>query len=71
MNREGANRFRDASGNGKTLIGMNGATTSGALAVNPARYFYNHDMGSWKSNQSPFESDTRNPKLEKNLFGGC
>lgn len=34
--REGANRFRDASGNGKTLIGMNGATTSGVLAVNPA-----------------------------------
>ena len=33
--REGANRFRDASGNGNTLIGMNGATTSGALAVNP------------------------------------
>jgi hypothetical protein len=31
----GADRFRDASGNGKTLIGMNGATTSGALAVSP------------------------------------
>lgn len=31
----GADRFRDASGNGNTLIGMNGATTSGALAVNP------------------------------------
>lgn len=31
-----ADRFRDASGNGNTLIGMNGATTSGALAVNPA-----------------------------------
>ena len=34
--RAGADRFRDASGNGNTLIGMNGATTSGALAVNPA-----------------------------------
>ncbi len=32
----GANRFQDASGSGKTLIGMNGVTTSGALAVNPA-----------------------------------
>ena len=31
----GTDSFRDASGNGKTLIGMNGATTSGALAVNP------------------------------------
>ena len=33
----GADRFRDASGNGKALIGMNGATTSGALAVHPTR----------------------------------
>ena len=32
----GADRFEDESGNGYTLIGMNGATTSGALAVNPA-----------------------------------
>jgi len=32
----GANHFEDASGNGKKLIGLNGATTSGALAVNPA-----------------------------------
>ena len=32
----GANRFQDTSGNGKTLIGMNGVTTSRALAVNPA-----------------------------------
>lgn len=31
----GADRFRDASGNRKTLIGMNGATTSGSLAVSP------------------------------------
>ncbi|RKU23655.1 hypothetical protein C6499_18080 [Candidatus Poribacteria bacterium] len=33
----GTDRFQDASGNGKTLIGMNGAATSGALAVNPTR----------------------------------
>ena len=33
---EGANRFEDTSGNGYTLIGMNGATTGVALAVNPA-----------------------------------
>ena len=33
----GADRFRDASGNDNTLIGMNGATTSGALAVNPTK----------------------------------
>ena len=32
----GADQFEDTSGNGKTLIGMNGASTSGALAVNPA-----------------------------------
>ena len=32
----GADGFEDASGNGYTLIGMNGATTSGPLAVNPA-----------------------------------
>ena len=33
---EGADRFEDTSGNGYTLIGMNGAATSSALAVNPA-----------------------------------
>ena len=33
---EGVDRFEDTSGNGYTLIGMNGATTSGPLAVNPA-----------------------------------
>jgi len=33
--RAGATRFVDASGNGKMLIGMNGAITSGPLAVNP------------------------------------
>ena len=32
--KEGANRFEDTSGNGRTLIGINGATTSDALAVN-------------------------------------
>ena len=32
----GADGFEDESGNGYTLIGMNGATTSGPLAVNPA-----------------------------------
>ena len=32
----GVTRFEDESGNGYTLIGMNGATTNGALAVNPA-----------------------------------
>ena len=32
----GTYRFEDASGNGYTLMGMNGATTSGALAVKPA-----------------------------------
>ncbi len=31
----GADRFEDTSGNGYTLIGMNGATTSAPLAVNP------------------------------------
>ena len=34
MTSEGANHFEDTSGNGRTLIGMNGATTSDALAVN-------------------------------------
>ena len=33
--KEGVDRFEDTSGNGYTLIGMNGATTNGALAVNP------------------------------------
>ena len=32
---EGVDRFEDTSGNGYTLIGMNGAVTSDALAVNP------------------------------------
>ena len=46
---EGANRFRDESGNGKTLIGMNGATTSGALAVNPANTSITTTWGQVKS----------------------
>lgn len=34
--KEGADRFEDTSGNGYTLIGVNGAATSRTLAVNPA-----------------------------------
>lgn len=34
--KEGADRFEDESGNRYTLLGMNGATTSAPLAVNPA-----------------------------------
>ena len=44
-----ADRFRDASGNGKTLIGMNGATTSGALAVNPMNTSLTTTWGQIKS----------------------
>ena len=32
--KEGADRFEDTSGNGKTLVGMNGATTIGGTGVN-------------------------------------
>ena len=45
----GADRFRDASGNGKTLIGMNGATTSGALAINPRNTALTTTWGQIKS----------------------
>ena len=45
----GADRFRDASGNGRTLIGMNGATTSGALAVSPNRASLTTTWGRIKS----------------------
>ena len=45
----GADRFRDASGNGKTLIGMNGAVTSGALAVNPTNTSLTTTWGQIKS----------------------
>lgn len=45
----GTDRFRDASGNGNTLIGMNGATTSGALAVNPLNTSLTTTWGQIKS----------------------
>jgi len=45
----GADRFEDESGNGYTLIGMNGATTSGALAVNPANTSITTTWGQVKS----------------------
>ena len=47
--KEGADRFEDTSGNGYTLIGMNGATTSGALAVNPANTSITTTWGQVKS----------------------
>ena len=46
---EGADRFEDESGNGYTLIGMNGATTSGPLAVNPANTSLTTTWGQVKS----------------------
>ena len=45
----GTDHFQDASGNGKTLIGMNGATTSGALAVNPTSTSLTSTWGKIKS----------------------
>ena len=48
----GVTRFEDTSGNGKTLIGMNGATTSGALAVNPANTLITTVWGQIKSKSS-------------------
>ena len=45
----GTDQFRDASGNGKTLIGMNGATTSGSLAVNPVNTSLTTTWGQIKS----------------------
>ena len=47
--REGANRFENASRNGKTLIGMNGATTSDSLAVNPSNTSITTTWGQIKS----------------------
>ena len=47
--RGGEIRFEDTSGNGYTLIGMNGATTSGALAVNPANTSLTTTWGQVKS----------------------
>ena len=45
----GTDRFQDALGNGKTLIGVNGATTSGALAVNPTSTSLTSTWGRIKS----------------------
>lgn len=45
----GADGFEDASGNGYTLIGMNGATTSDPLAVNPANTSLTTTWGQVKS----------------------
>ena len=45
----GADRFEDESGNGYTLIGMNGAATSSALAVNPASTSITTTWGQVKS----------------------
>ena len=47
--KEGADRFKDTSGNGYTLIGMNGAATSSALAVNPANTSLTTTWGQIKS----------------------
>ena len=47
--KEGADHFEDASGNGKTLIGMNGATASGPLAVNPRNTSITTTWGQIKS----------------------
>ena len=47
--KEGADRFEDTSGNGYTLIGMNGAATGVALAVNPANTSLTTTWGQIKS----------------------
>lgn len=47
--KEGADRFKDTSGNEYTLFGMNGATTSRALAVNPANTSTTTTWGKIKS----------------------
>ena len=47
--RQGATRFVDASGHGKTLIGMNGASVEQALAVNPASTSLTTTWGAIKS----------------------
>ena len=46
---KGADRFEDESGNGYTLIGMNGATTGSALAVNPRNISITTTWGQVKS----------------------
>ena len=45
----GADGFKDTSGNGYTLIGMNGATSSGAFSVNPANTSLTTTWGQVKS----------------------
>ncbi len=47
--REGVTRFEDTSGNGKTLIGMNGAATSRPLSVNPRNTSITTTWGQIKS----------------------
>ncbi len=47
--KEGADRFEDTSGNGYTLIGMNGATTGSALSVNPRNTSITTTWGQVKS----------------------
>ena len=47
--KEGADRFEDESGNGYTLVGMNGAVTGSALAVNPANTSLTTTWGQVKS----------------------
>ncbi len=46
---EGVDRFEDTSGNGYTLIGMNGATTGSALSVNPRNTSITTTWGQIKS----------------------
>ncbi len=46
---EGADRFEDESGNGYTLIGMNGAATSRPLSVNPRNTSITTTWGQIKS----------------------
>ncbi len=46
---EGADRFEDTSGNGYTLIGVNGAATSRPLAVNPRNTSITTTWGQIKS----------------------
>ncbi len=48
----GADGFKDTSGNGYTLIGMNGATTSSALVVNPANTSITTTWGEMKKGAS-------------------
>ena len=47
--KEGTDHFEDTSGNGYTLIGMNGATTGSALSVNPRNTSITTTWGQIKS----------------------